>query len=155
MGYSKYTEDIIDRWVEDNRDREAAFYRQWSIDHVPTPPPPPGEVHLELAGKRLEDEEVLPVGKPLKLRAIITGTAAPIKITIRRDNAESVLQADSRQTYSIPATRPETIEIDAASGAYHRRHFIHFVEVTQIDRIEGLATVIHRFHCESAWLDKT
>jgi hypothetical protein len=65
MGYSKYTEDIIDRYVEDTRDREDAFYLQWSIDHVPPPPPRPGEVHLEIAGKRLEDEEVFPVGRVL------------------------------------------------------------------------------------------
>jgi hypothetical protein len=34
--------DINDRWVEDNRDREEAFYRQWSIDHIPPPTPPVG-----------------------------------------------------------------------------------------------------------------
>ncbi len=145
MGYSKYTEDIVDRWVEDTRDREEAFYRQWSIDHIPPPPPPPGEVHLELAGKRFEDEEVFPVGKPLKFRAIVSGSAAPTEISIRRGTAQSILQADASASYTVPAGFPETIEIDAASGAYHRRHIVHFVEVTQIDRIEGLATEISRF----------
>ena len=145
MGYSKYTEDIIDRHVEDTRDREEAFYRQWSLDHVPAPPPPPGEVHLELAGKRLEDEEVFPVGQSLKLRALVTGNAAPIDILVRRGPHESALQSDASGNYTIPATRPESVEIDAASGAYHRRHIIHFVQVTQIDKIEGLAAEIGRF----------
>jgi hypothetical protein len=145
VGYSKYTEDIIDRHVEDTRDREDAFYRQWSIDHVPAPPPRPGEVHLELSGKRLEDEEVFPVGQPLKLRAIVTGNAAPIEIWLRRGTKESVLQSDAGGNYTIPVTRPESVEIDAASGAYHRRYVIHFVQVAQIDKIEGLATEITRF----------
>jgi hypothetical protein len=56
MGYSKYTEDIIDRRVEDTRDREDAFYWQWQLDHIPPPPPPPGEVqlgtnHRQIAGR--------------------------------------------------------------------------------------------------------
>jgi len=145
MGYSKYTEDIIDRWVEDTRDRENAFYRQWSIDHVPAPPPPPGEVHLELAGKRLEDEEVFPVGQPLKFRAVVSGNTAPIEISLRQGNQQSNLQADVSGNYSIPVKRPGTLEIDAASGAYHRRHILHFVQVAQIDKIEGLAAEINRF----------
>jgi hypothetical protein len=145
MGYSKYSEDINDRWVEDNRDREEAFYCQWSIDHVPLPPPPAGEVHLELSGKQLEDEEVFPVGKRLKFRAIVSGTAAPIEISIRHGPAQSALKADATGNYTVPATRPDSIEIDAASGAYHRRYVIHFVENTQIDRIHGLAAEIGRF----------
>lgn len=145
MGYSKYTEDIIDRYVEDTRDQEDAFYLQWSIDHVPPPPPRPGEVHLEIAGKRLEDEEVFPVGRVLKFRALVTGNSAPIEISLRRGIHESVLRSDGSGNYTIPVMRPESVEIDAASGAYHRRHIIHFVQVAQIDKIAGLATEITRF----------
>jgi hypothetical protein len=145
MGYSKYTEDIIDRWVENTRDREDAFYRQWQLDHITPPPPPSGEVHLELAGKRLEDEEVFPLGKPLKLRAIVSGAAAPPEISVTRGNSQSLLAPDITGSYTVAATRPESIEIDAASGAYHRRHVLHFVEVRQIDRIEGLTAEIRRF----------
>ena len=145
MGYSKYNEDIIDRWVEDTRDREEAFYRQWRIDHVPPPPPPAGEVHLELAGKWLEDEEVFPVGKPLKLRPIVSDGAAPVEISIRRGTAKSALQADATGRYTVAATRPESIEIDAASGAYHRLHILHFVKIVEIDRIDGLAAEISQF----------
>ena len=35
MGYSKYNEDIVDRWVDDTRDREEAFYRQWNSRRFP------------------------------------------------------------------------------------------------------------------------
>ena len=145
MGYSKYTEDIIDRWVEDTRDQEDAFYRQWQLDHIPLPPPPPGEVHLEVAGKRLEDEEVFPLGKPVKFRAIVSGAAAPLEISVTRGNSHSLLAPDITGSYTVAATRPESIEIDAASGAYHRRYVLHFVEVRQIDRIEGLTAEIRRF----------
>lgn len=145
MGYSKYTEDIADRWVEDTRDREEAFYRQWNIEHVPVRAPLPGEVHLEVEGKRLEDEEVFPTGRSLKLRAIVSSGAAPVELTVLRGGEQSTLHSPATGEYTVPAPKSETIEIDASSGAYHRRHTIHFVEVAQIDHIEGLAKEISRF----------
>ena len=145
MGYSKYNEDIVDRWVDDTRDREEAFYRQWNIEHVRSPPPLPGEVHLEVEGKRLEDEEVFPTGRPLQLRAIVSSGAAPVEITIRRGGEQSTLRPHATGNYTVSAPKPESLDVDASSGAYHRRHTIHFVEVTQIDRIEGLAKEISRF----------
>lgn len=145
MGYSKYNEDIVDRWVDDTRDREEAFYRQWNIEHVPAAPPLPGEVYLEVEGKRLEDEEVFPTGRSLKLRAIVSTDAAPVEIIIRRGAEQSTSRPDATGSYTVPAPTPQSLDIDASSGAYHRRHTIHFVEVTQIDRIEGLAKEISRF----------
>lgn len=145
MGYSKYNEDIVDRWVDDTRDREEAFYRQWRIDHVPIPPPLPGEVHLEVEGKHLEDEEVFPTGKSLKLRAVMSSDAAPVEVAVRCGGAESRLHPDAIGNYTLPAPKPESVEVRASSGAYHRRHTIHFVDVAQIDHIEGLTAEISRF----------
>jgi len=145
VGYSKYTEDIVDRWIEDTRDREDVFYRQWSVEHVPPPPPPPGEVYLEVGGRRLEDEEVFPVGRTFQFRANVSQASAKPEIIVKRTNAESIVESDSTGNYKIPVSCPESMELDAASGAYHRRHIIHFVEIEQIDRIPGLTAEISRF----------
>lgn len=145
MGYSKYSEDILDRWVEDTRDIEDLFYRQWNLDHIPAPPPPPGQVELQVDGKRLEDEEVFPIGRGLKIKAVVSGDVAPVEIMARRGELQVRLRPDATQTYTLPATRAGTEEVDASSGAYHRRYTIHFVEVAQIDRVHALATEISRF----------
>jgi len=66
VGYSKYTEDIVDRWVEDNREREAEFYCRWNLEHVPPAPPATGDIYLQIEGKRLEDEEVFPAHRTVR-----------------------------------------------------------------------------------------
>lgn len=145
MGYSKYTEDIVDRWVEDTREREAAFYRRWNLEHVPPPLPAPGDIYLQTAGKRLEDEEVFPAPSTLRLSAVVNCDAAPPELTLRQKGQRLALRQNSAGLYTIAGANPETVQIDAASGAYHRAYIIHFVEVAQIERIPGLLDEIKRF----------
>lgn len=145
VGYSKYSEDIVDRWVEDTREREAAFYRQWNVDHVPSPPPSPGDVYLETGGKRLEDEEVFPVSNTVRLAAVATADGVPTEVTLQRKSEQLPLRPDATGFYTISASSPESVELDAASGPYHRAYTIHFVEMAQIERIPGLLDEIKRF----------
>jgi hypothetical protein len=145
VGYSKYTEDILDRWVEDTREREVAFYRQWDLDHIPPPAPLPGDIYLERTGKRLEDEEVFPSAGTLQFLATVNPAAAPPELTICRRGQRSTLHPNAAGLYTITNANPETVEIDAASGAYHRIYVIHFVEIAQIERIPGLLDEIKRF----------
>jgi hypothetical protein len=145
VGYSKYTEDIVDRWVEDTREREAAFYRRWNLEHVPPPPPAPGDIYLQTKGKRLEDEDVFPAPSTLRFSAVVKCGAAPPELTLRRKNQSLALHQNAAGLYSITSAHPETVHIDAASGAYHRAYIIHFVEVAQIERIPGLLDEIKRF----------
>ncbi len=145
MGYSKYSEDITDRWVEDTRDREDAFFQQWSLEHVPTPPPPSGEVYLEINGRRLEDEEVFPTGTSIRFKAIVATRCAPVEIALRRAGKRSILRPNALGLYTVPASPPSCVEIEAISGAFHRFHIIDFVEDTHIDQIPGVAEEIAEF----------
>jgi len=144
VGYSKYTEDIVDRWVEDTREREAAFYRQWNREHVPPPPPAPGDIYLQTAGKLLEDEEVFPAPSTFQFSAVVNRDAAPPELTLRRKSQRLALHQNAAGLYTITGANPESVEIDAASGAYHRAYVIHFVEIAQIERIPGLLDEIKR-----------
>ncbi len=145
MGYAKYSEDISDRLVEDTRDRENAFFRRWNLEHLPAPPPRAGEIYLEVNGKRLEDEEVFPVGIPLAVKPIFQPGFATVEIALTRSGRKSILTPNAVATYVINAPKQETVEIEASSGAYHQIHTIHFVDVAQIDHIPGLSEEISRF----------
>jgi hypothetical protein len=144
VGYSKYTEDIVDRWVDDNREREAAFYRLWNREHVPPPPPAPGDIYLQSAGKLLEDEEVFPAPSTLRFSAVVNRDGAPPVLTLLRKRQRLALHQNAAGLYTITGTKPESVEIDAASGAYHRAYAIHFVEIAQIELIPGLLDEIKR-----------
>jgi hypothetical protein len=145
MGYAKYNEDISDRWVDDTRDREEAFFRQWQVDHVPTPPLPAGEVCLEIKGRRLEDEEVFPAGSSVKAKCVVRDGSAPIELFVIRAGKRALIRPDATGIYTIQGSDAKSIEIDAISGAYHKYHILHFVESAHIDRIEGLAEAISSF----------
>jgi hypothetical protein len=145
MGYAKYNEDIVDRWVEDTRDKESVFFQQWNLQHVAAPPPPAGEVYLEVKGKRLEDEEVFPVGTSLTFKPIFQPGSAAVEIALTRGGRKSILTPNAVAAYVIKAPKQETVEVEASSGAYHQVHTIHFVDVARIDHIPGVSDEIGRF----------
>jgi hypothetical protein len=155
MGYSKYSEDIEDRLLEDTAGRYESRVSEL-LDIFPPRVTHAGDVYLTRNGRRMEDFEVCEMGYTLDLAVISTlGTDEPL-IEFGQDSERRELRISSSGRIKVLFTKTGTHCLQVSSGGYVKPYSIQVVDPFEIEQLPDFAKLLQSLADNpTQWTEKT
>ena len=137
MANAKYTEDIIDRYSEDNYERINALFsvrdfdKEWhELARVES-----AAVAAHKDGRFFEDRSVFLRGAKVKFTVVCASNKQPVSVTFTRTGkSPEVLMANAKGYYELKAT-DEDGRLQLQCGHYTKIYMLSFIEQPKLEKL--------------------